>query len=76
MSKSKLNPPKSGTKLAALLEALVKGETITQLTVDLGWKCHTVRAAVTRLRQRGYRVERIAGDVDQPSTYRLKSRRG
>lgn len=34
------------------------GATIDQLTAETGWQRHTVRAALTRLRQRGHQIER------------------
>ena len=55
-----INTPKPGTKEAALVKALNgRGKTIDQLSTLLSWKPHTVRAAFTRLRARGYRLARI-----------------
>ncbi|MEO1661291.1 MAG: DUF3489 domain-containing protein [Pseudomonadota bacterium] len=55
-----LNAPKSGTKEATLVKALNgRGKTIDQLGSLLSWKPHTVRAAFTRLRARGYRLTRV-----------------
>ena len=55
-----LNAPKPGTKEAALVKALNgRGKTIDQLSTLLSWKPHTVRAAFTRLRARGYRLARV-----------------
>ena len=55
-----LNAPKPGTKEAALVKALNgRGKTIEQLSTLLSWKPHTVRAALTRLRARGYRLARV-----------------
>ncbi|MEO1407956.1 MAG: DUF3489 domain-containing protein [Pseudomonadota bacterium] len=52
-------PPKHGTKLASLVTALQgKGSTIPKLSNQLGWQPHTIRAAMTRLRKRGYVITR------------------
>ena len=55
---SDLRPAKPNTKLAAVV-ALVgrkSGASIGVLTRATGWKPHTTRAALTRLRKRGYRI--------------------
>lgn len=49
---------KPGTKLDALRKALVKGATLDQLVSKLNWQPHTIRAAMTRLRKRGFEVTR------------------
>lgn len=64
--------PRDGSKLALVIDLLRRGEgaTIVHLTQATGWLPHTTRAALTRLRKRGYGVtrERIgAGD----SVYRI-----
>jgi hypothetical protein len=64
--------PRDGSKLALVIEHLQRadGATIVDLTQATGWLPHTTRAALTRLRKRGYAVirERIgAGD----SVYRI-----
>ena len=47
-----------GGKLGVLLEAVARpeGATLGDLTAASGWLPHTTRAALTRLRQRGYDV--------------------
>ena len=55
---TELNLPKPGTKLDALRKALGKGATLDQLSRKLKWQPHTVRAAMTRLRQRGFVITR------------------
>ena len=47
-----------GGKLAALLDAVSRpdGATLADLNAASGWLPHTTRAAITRLRQRGYDV--------------------
>ena len=53
-----LNAPANGTKEARLVKALSKGKTIAQLATLLEWQPHTTRAAMTRLRKRGYIIDR------------------
>ena len=50
-----------GGKLGTLLDAVSRpeGATLEDLSAAAGWQPHTTRAAITRLRQRGYDV-RIA----------------
>jgi DNA-binding MarR family transcriptional regulator len=59
-----LPTPRSGTKQARLVELLngAHGASITDLTEALGWLPHTVRAALTGLRKRGYEIERRVED--------------
>jgi hypothetical protein len=64
--------PRAGSKLALVIELLRRadGATIVDLTQATGWLPHTMRAALTGLRKRGYAVirERIGvGD----SAYRI-----
>ncbi len=49
-------PERPGGKLGALLKAVERkrGATISELTEVTGWQPHTARAALTRLRQRGF----------------------
>lgn len=66
--------PQSGTKEAGLVSALTgKGKTIAQLTELLGWQPHTVRAAFTRLRKRGYIIERVPPTVKCLAKFKLRS---
>ena len=50
-----------GGKLGTLLDAVSRpeGATLEDLSAAAGWQPHTTRAAISRLRQRGYDV-RIA----------------
>lgn len=69
-----IDAPETGTKEADLVSALTgKGRTIAQLTERLGWQPHTVRAAFTRLRKRGYIVERVPPTAKSPAKFRLRS---
>lgn len=71
----KLDPPKPGSKLDKLVSALISdGSTIRGLSNDLGWLPHTTRAALTRLKKRGYLVERIASEGAAESIYRIKTK--
>ncbi len=70
-----MSTPRSGTKQARLVELLNRddGASITDLTGPLGWLPHTVRAALTGLRKRGYQIER--GVEDGASRYRIIAKR-
>ena len=52
-------PTRPGGKLGAVLKAIGRksGATLSELTEATGWQPHTTRAALTRLRQRGFRAE-------------------
>ncbi len=62
---------RQGTKQALLIDLLKrkKGATIEAIVETLGWLPHTVRAALTRLRQQGFRIERVR--EDGVSRYRI-----
>ena len=62
---------RQGTKQAQLINLLKrkKGATIEAIVETLGWLPHTVRAALTRLRQQGFRIERVR--EDGASRYRI-----
>lgn len=67
-----LNPPRDGTKEAGLVKALSgAGKTIKQLSALLSWKPHTVRAAFTRLRARGYSIQRVPKTEKSAAKFRL-----
>ena len=71
--KGRTSPPavRPGTKQALLIDLLKrkKGATIEEIVEALGWLPHTVRAALTRLRQQGFRIERVR--EDGVSRYRI-----
>ena len=72
MSKPNIREPqRSQTKKAQVIGLLKRksGATIAQLNKKTGWQAHTIRAALTRLRQEGYQIgrEREAGS----SRYRI-----
>ncbi len=60
-----------GTKQALLIDLLKrkKGATIEAIVETLGWLPHTVRAALTRLRQQDFQIERVR--EDRVSRYRI-----
>ena len=62
---------RQGTKQARLIHLLrrKKGATIEAIVEALGWLPHTVRAALTRLRQQGFQIERVR--EDGVSRYRI-----
>jgi Fic family protein len=69
---NELKPPRVGTKEAGLVTALSgAGKTIKQLSTLLNWKPHTIRAAFTRLRARGYLIERIPKTAKSAAKFRL-----
>ena len=49
------------------------GATLAELAGLTGWLPHTTRAALTRLRQRGYALERL--DLNGRKAYRLGAAR-
>lgn len=64
-------PPRPGSKAARLLTMLsrAEGATADALSAALVWQPHTVRAALTRLRQRGLTI--AADRTARPTTYRI-----
>jgi hypothetical protein len=52
---------RAGSKQAHLVDLLYRpwGATVDELSQVLGWQKHTVRAAMTGLRKRGYEFRRI-----------------
>ncbi len=62
---------RQGTKQALMIDLLKrkKGATIEKIVEALGWLPHTVRAALTRLRQQGFQIERVR--EDGVSRYRI-----
>jgi len=62
------------TKKSQLIKLLSmeKGSTIEALSKKLGWLPHTTRAAITRLKQSGFDVERMPGPDGGTSHYKLK----
>lgn len=68
-----LDAPKDGTKEARLVDALKgKGQTLKQLSNLLAWQPHTVRAAMTRLRKRGYVIDRIEKTEKSAARFKLR----
>ncbi len=70
-SKKSLPAAHQGTKQALLIGLLKrkKGATIEAIVETLGWLPHTVRAALTRLRQQGFQIDRVR--EDGVSRYRI-----
>ncbi len=62
---------RQGTKQALLINLLKrkKGASIEAIVEALDWLPHTVRAALTRLRQQGFQIERVR--KDGVSRYRI-----
>jgi hypothetical protein len=70
-----LSAPRGGTKLARVLELLRRnfGATLEELIAATDWLPHTMRAALTGLRKRGYAVAIDRSDKERGSTYRVRS---
>jgi hypothetical protein len=68
--------PRDGSKLARVIDLLQRsdGATIPNLTEATGWLPHTMRAALTGLRKRGYAVIRERGGAGD-SVYRISDTR-
>lgn len=63
------NPVAGKLGLIAKAVAKPKGASIDDLTKATGWQPHTVRAALTRLRQRGVNAKLTT--VDERKVYRV-----
>jgi hypothetical protein len=65
--------PREGSKQAAVLHLLRReqGATLEDLIGATGWLAHTTRAALTRLRQRGYELTRSKAE-DGRTVYRVQ----
>jgi predicted ArsR family transcriptional regulator len=57
-------------RLVRLLKAAA-GRDIATLSRALGWQPHTTRAALTRLRQAGYAIEKLPRQETGGSRYRI-----
>jgi predicted ArsR family transcriptional regulator len=57
-------------RLVRLLKASA-GREIAALSRELGWQPHTTRAALTRLRQAGYAIEKLPRQNGSGSRYRI-----
>jgi Protein of unknown function (DUF3489) len=59
-AQSEQSTPRRGSKLATVIDLLgrKKGASIEELIAATGWLPHTMRAALTGLRKRGYAIER------------------
>jgi Protein of unknown function (DUF3489) len=66
--------PRAGSKQAAILALLGReeGAALADLIAATGWLPHTTRAALTGLRQRGYRLARSKAE-DGRTLYRVQS---
>ena len=68
--------PRGGTKIAQVIELLQRGDgaTLAELVAATGWLPHTMRAALTGLRKRGYAVGMDRADKARGSVYRIEPR--
>ena len=71
--RSTRSEPRANSKLALLVDLLSRdrGAAVEELTTATGWLPHTTRAALTRLRHRGFGLERCKGETGGASIYRL-----
>jgi DNA-binding transcriptional regulator PaaX len=68
-----LNYPKSG-KAAQIFQnlQLIRGVDIPELCKRTGWQAHSVRAALSKLRKVGHRIDRIETKTKgKPARYKL-----
>ena len=65
--------PRVGSKQALLVSLLMaaEGASLDTILVATGWLPHTVRAAVTGLRKRGYAIARLQNSGGKSSSYRI-----
>ena len=65
--------PRSSSKLADVLALLHRdeGTSLAEIVTATGWLPHTTRAALTRLRQRGYSIARAQLAAGAGSVYRI-----
>jgi Protein of unknown function (DUF3489) len=66
--------PRDGTKIAQVVELLRRGGglTLAELVAVTGWLPHTIRAALTGLRKRGYPVAIDRFNAGRGSVYRIE----
>ena len=72
-ARANVRTPRSTTKkerLVRLLKASA-GREIATLSRELDWQPHTTRAALTRLRQAGYAIEKLPPQNNSGSRYRI-----
>jgi hypothetical protein len=74
---SSFSTPRSGTKLAQVVELLQRddGATLDELITSTGWLPHTTRAALTGLRKRGFAVAIDRSSKERGSIYRIRTDR-
>jgi uncharacterized protein DUF3489 len=67
--------PRSGTKIAAVIAVLQRsdGASLAELVAATGWMPHTMRAALTGLRKRGYAIVIDRTGKRRGSVYRIES---
>ena len=65
--------PKLKGKLGTLVDTIraAKGANLSDLSATLGWQPHTTRAAISRLRKRGYAIELVNAGNHSAARYRL-----
>ena len=77
-NKDTTNAPKAAVKPVTKKETVLNllkqenGASLEELMKATSWQAHTVRAALTRARQSGFAVERMAQTGGKPSRYRVR----
>jgi Protein of unknown function (DUF3489) len=74
---SSFSTPRSGTKLAQVVELLQRddGATLGDLIASTGWLPHTTRAVLTGLRKRSFVVAIDRSNLERGSIYRIRTDR-
>ncbi|WP_394693535.1 DUF3489 domain-containing protein [Hyphobacterium sp.] len=72
------SPPRRQTKQAQFIALLKRkdGVDIATLSKALGWQAHTVRAALSRLKQAGYTLDKFSDGSPLRTFYRIESGSG
>ena len=67
--------PRGTTKIGGIVDLLRRNEgaTTDEMIAATGWLPHTLRAALTGLRKRGYEVERVRAGNGSSTAYRITS---
>ena len=77
IERRKLGEPRPTSKIAAVVGLLSRcgGATLAELIAATGWLPHTIRAALTGLRKRGYVLTLDRSDQNRGSAYLITSKR-
>lgn len=73
MTTPKASKPRTKTQQLVAVLKWRSGRSLDELSEKFGWQSHTTRAAMTRLRQAGHQIEKIASKDGKPTRYRIPS---